>query len=147
MKWSRTVTGIVIVSLSVLSFFVMTGCASVVHDPAYDGDDVTKLVTRCSDACFILMAQNNNFYDARTYINGQRITLLPGMMPKALPIVISRGMLDGAGCLQVFVQLFPDNKSGYSDRECPAQGSRLSLTIEESYGGHPLHVWLVPWAK
>lgn len=142
MKYVRTRVALAIAGTATLVYIL--GCASLQHDPRYDGVEEQE-PSRCSDACFVLMAQNNNWAEARTYINGRRVALLPAMMIKPVPIVITRWMLDGAGCLVVFVQLFPDNKAGSSSRECPAPGSRLTLSIEESYGQHPLHVWLTAW--
>lgn len=54
-------------------------------------------------------------------------------------------MLDGAGCMTVLVKLYPDTKTAYSSRARPIPGSRLELAIAESYGEHPLHLWLQDW--
>jgi hypothetical protein len=95
----------------------------------------------------VLAARNDNYFEARVYINGRRAATLPGMMAKAVGIPIRRSTLDGAGCMVVFVKLYPDNKAAYSSNACPVPGSQLELAIDESYGGHPLRLWLQDWRR
>jgi hypothetical protein len=94
-----------------------------------------------------MTARNDNYSEARVYINGQRAATLPGMMRRAVGIPIRRSMLDGAGCMEVFVKLYSDTKTASSSKACPIPGSQLQLAIEESYGGHPLNLWLQDWRK
>jgi hypothetical protein len=56
-------------------------------------------------------------------------------------------MLDGSGCMEVLVKLFPDTKAAYSSKVCPVTGSRLELAIADSFGQMPLHVWLQDWRR
>lgn len=119
--------------LAFLAGLIMAGCASVPREP-------------CLDRCWVMQARNDNYYEARVYVNGARVATLPSLMGKSVGIPITRSMLDGAGCLVVYVRLYPDSKTASSERECPNDRSRLELSIEESYGMHPLHVWLNNWA-
>lgn len=128
---------------------LLGGCASLPRDTEYDGA-VGGAVgpsepARCTDICWVMTARNDNYYEARAYINGRRIATLPGLMANPVAIPISRSMLDGAGCMVVFVQLYPDTKRASSTRECPVPGSRLQLAVGESYGGFPLQLYLQDW--
>ena len=126
---------------------LLQACATIKHDPTYDGAPQLAEKPRCTDVCWVMSARNDNFYEARVYINGQRAATLPGMMAKGVGIPIRRSMLDGAGCMVVFVKLYPDMNTAYSSNACPVPGSQLELAVEESYGGHPLHLWLQDWRK
>lgn len=134
-------------AVTFLMLVLLQACASIPHDPSYDGAPDRAEKPRCTDVCWVMAARNDNFYEARVYINGQRKATLPGMMAKAVDIPITRSMLDAAGCMIVFVKLYPETKTAYSSNACPVPGSRLELGIEESYGGHPLHLWLQDWRK
>jgi hypothetical protein len=92
-----------------------------------------------------MSARNDNYFEARVYISGQRVATLPGMMAKEVGIPIRRSMLDGGGCMAVVVKLYPDTKVASSSRACPVPGSRLELAIADSYGEHPLQLWLQDW--
>jgi hypothetical protein len=139
------VLGILLITLMMSA--MLGACASMPHDPSYDGARELVEAPRCTDACWVLSARNDNYYEARVYINGQRAATLPGMMAKAVGIPITRSMLNGAGCMAVFVKLYPDTKTAYSSDACPVPGSQLELAVEPSYGGHPLHLWLQDWRR
>jgi hypothetical protein len=128
---------------------LLGACVSVPRAQSYSSyDEATKQVDaapECTDICWVMTARNDNYYEARAYVNGTRVATLPGMMAGAVRIPISRSMLDGAGCIVAFVQLYPDTKKAYSTKECPVRGSRLELAVGESYGGHPLHLYLQEW--
>ena len=133
-----------------MSVLLLGACASIPrasmsHAQSYDGAPEQAEAPRCTDICWIMSARNDNYYEARVYINGQRVAALPGMTAKDVRIPIKRSMLDAAGCMVVAVKLFPDTKGAYSSRECPASGSRLELSVGTSYGGFPLHVWVNQW--
>lgn len=126
---------------------LLTACASVPRNPEYDGQ-VAREVARCQPGpCWEMQAINNNYYEARVYVNGVRVAILPGNMLKSVPVLVTRAALDGAGCFVVYVKLWPDTKTAYSERGCPNSRSRLELSVEDSYGGHPLHVWVQDWAR
>jgi len=94
-----------------------------------------------------MSASNDNYFEARVYILGQRVATLPGTMAKGVAIPVKRSMLDGSGCMEVLVKLFPDTKAAYSSKVCPVTGSRLELAVADSYGQMPLHVWLQDWRR
>jgi hypothetical protein len=139
------VLGILLITLMMTA--MLGACASIPHDPGYDGARELVEAPRCTDTCWVMSARNDNFYEARVYINGQRAATLPGMMGKAVGIPITRSMLNGAGCMMVFVKLYPDTKTAYSSDACPVPGSQLELAVDASYGGHPLHLWLQDWRR
>lgn len=118
-------------------------CASIPHDPNFEGEPAGAIAEppRCVEFCWIMTARNHNYSAARVYINGRRVATLGGMTSKDVGIPITRSMLDGTGCMTVFVKLLPDTKSS-SSTACPAPGARLDLAIEGSSGGYPLHLWL-----
>jgi hypothetical protein len=142
-----TVLGLLAVSFMMLA--LLGACASLPRDTEYDGAvggaAGPSEPARCTDICWVMTARNDNYYEARAYINGRRIATLPGLMAKPVAIPISRSMLDGAGCMVVTVQLYPDTKRANSTRECPVPGSRLQLAVGESYGGFPLQLYLQDW--
>lgn len=119
--------------------------ASMSHAQSYDGESEQAEASRCTDVCWVMSARNDNYYEARVYINGQRVAALPGMTAKDVRIPIKRSMLDAAGCMVVFVKLFPVTKGAHSSKECPVPGARLELAVGTSYGSFPLHVWLNEW--
>jgi hypothetical protein len=130
---------------------LLGACASIPSDTAYDGAMGGALgppaLPSCNDICWLMAARNDNYYEARVYINGHRVARLPGMMAKSIGIPIRKSMLDGAGCMEVYVQLFPDTKAAHSSTQCPAPGSQLELAINESYGEHPLRLALQDWRR
>jgi len=69
------------------------------------------------------------------------------MTAKAVTIPVTRSMLDAAGCMIVFVKLYPELRTAYSSNACPVPGSELELSVEESYGGYPLRLWLQDWRR
>jgi hypothetical protein len=117
------------------------------HVPSYDGALEKAQAPRCTDVCWVMAAKNDNFYEARVYINGQRVATIPGMAAKAVAIPATRSMLDGAGCMTVFVKLYPEMKTAFSSDTCPVPGSQLELSVEESLGGNPLRLWLQDWRR
>ena len=119
--------------------------ASMSHAQSYDGESDQAEAPRCTDVCWVMSARNDNYYEARVYISGQKVATLPGMTAKDVRIPIRRSMLDATGCMVVFVRLFPDTKGAYSSQECPVPGSRLELAVGTSSGIFPLHVWLNQW--
>ena len=130
-----------------MSVLLLGACASMPHASmsqalGYDGELEQVEAPRCTDICWVMSARNDNFYEARVYIRGQKVAALPGMTGKAVQIPIRRSMLDAAGCMVVAVRLFPDTKEAYSSKECPVPGSRLELAVGASYGEHPLRLWL-----
>jgi hypothetical protein len=145
MDGELVVPGMLVVTL--LMVVLLQACASIPHDPNYDGASDKAERPRCTNVCWVLAARNDNYFEARVYINGQRAATLPGMMAKAVVIPITRSMLDAAGCMVVFVKLYPDTKAAYSSNACPVPGSRLELGIDDSYAGRPLHLWLQDWRK
>jgi hypothetical protein len=143
-----TVPGLLAVLFTMV--LLLGACASLPRDP--DNAGVMGGVgpsdpASCTDLCWLMSARNDNYFEARVYINGHRVARLPGMMAKSAAIPIRKSMLDGAGCMEVYVQLFPVEKTAYSSRECPAQGSQLELAINESYGEHPLRLSLQDWRR
>ena len=141
-----TVSGLLAVSFMIV--MLLGGCASLPHDPEYDGVMGGAVgpsgPASCTDGCWVMTARNSNYYEARAYVNGHRVATLPGLMANVVRIPISRTMLDGAGCMVVMVKLYPDTKTAYSSNECPVPGSRLELDVAESYG-EPLHLYLQEW--
>ena len=130
---------------TILMCALLGACASIPQNRNYDGAAEQVEAPRCIDICWVMSVRNDNYYEARVYISGQRVATLPGMMRKDVGIPITRSMLDGAGCMAVEVKLYPDTKSASSSRQCPTPGSRLELAIAESYGEHPLHLYLQDW--
>jgi hypothetical protein len=126
---------------------LMEACATVPRAASYDEATEQVEMHRCTDICWVMSARNNNYSEARVYINGRRAATLPGLMGKDVAIPIRRSMLDGAGCMVVFVKLYPEMNTAYSSNECPVPGSRLELAIEESNGNYPLRLWLQDWRK
>ena len=130
-------------------------CASIPRAANYDG--AYELVetprgaseqidaSRCTDTCWVMSARNDNYFEARVYVRGQRVATLPGMMAKDVHIPIARSMLDATGCMAVVVALYPDTKTARSANACPVPGSRLQLAIAESYGRLPLQLYLQDW--
>lgn len=112
---------------------LLTACASLASDP--------------TPPLWVISAKNENFDEARVYVNNIRVATLPGMMYGSVGIPVTRSMLRGDGCLVVYVKLWPSEKAVHSDVACPVRGSRLSLSIEESYGRFPLHAWLVDYVR
>lgn len=112
---------------------LLTACASLAPDT--------------SPPLWVIRAQNDNYDEARVYINDVRVATLPGNMSKSVGIPVTRSMLTGDGCLVAYVKLWPSEKAIHSDHVCPVRGSRLSLSIEESYGRFPLHVWFVDFVR
>jgi hypothetical protein len=148
----KSMEGVLAVSGILVTTFLMGACASIPHRPSYyDGAAQPIEAPRqvqapsCTDICWLMSVQNNNYFDARVYINGKSVGLLPGMMAKHVAIPISRSMLDARGCMVVFVKLYPDMKTAQSSAECPVPGSRLELAIEDSHSGFPLRLWLQDW--
>ena len=133
--------------LFLLTSILLGACASIPNDLDYSGAPEILETPRCIDVCWVMLTRNDNFNEARVYISGQRVATLPGMMAKNVAIPIRRSMLDGAGCLVVFVNLYPDAKTESSTKQCPVAGSRLELAIPESNGAHPLNLWLQDWRK
>lgn len=138
--------------LTLLLCLLLSGCASIPHNPNYyaasqqvEGASEQGEAHRCTDICWVMSARNDNYFEARVYILGQRVATLPGTMAKGVPIPVKRSMLDGSGCMEILVKLFPDTKTAYSSKVCPVTGSRLELAIADSYGEMPLHVWLQDW--
>lgn len=133
----------------------LLACASIPRDPNYDGSFGGALgggggpiePPGCTDICWVMSVRNDNYSEARVYINGLRAATLPGMMRRAVGIPIRRSMLDGAGCMDVIVKLYPDTKTARSSKACPVKGSRLDLSINESYGFQPLQLWLNDWRR
>src|SRR5215208_1911991 len=114
--------------ITFLLALVLGACASIPqasmsHALAYDGAPEQLEAPRCSDICWVMSATNENYFEARVFINGQRVARLPGMMTKQVAIPISRSILDAAGCMVVFVKLYPDTKTASSSKECPVPGS------------------------
>jgi hypothetical protein len=141
--WIERYVAGVLTSLGILVIMLLMGaCASIQRDPSYEEE-----APRCTEICWVMTVRNDNYSEARVYINGQRAATLPGMMRRAVGIPIRRSMLDGAGCMEVFVKLYSDTKTASSSKACPIPGSQLQLAIEESYGGHPLNLWLQDWRK
>jgi hypothetical protein len=138
------VLGILLITLMMTA--MLGACASIQHDPSYDGAPEAQ-AHRCTDVCWVLAAKNDNFYEARVYINGQRVATIPGMAAKAVAIPVTRSMLDAAGCMTVFVKLYPEMKTAFSSNACPVPGSQLELSVEESLGGYPLRLWLQDWRR
>ena len=133
---------------------LLAGCASIPRYPNYDGASeqaegasVQVEAPRCINICWLMSARNDNYFEARVYILGQRVATLPGTMAKGVRIPVKRSMLDGSGCMEVLVKLFPDTKAAYSSKVCPVTGSRLELAIADSFGQMPLHVWLQDWRR
>ena len=128
---------------------LLGACVSLPHAQRYSKyDEATKQIEAapsCTDICWVMTARNDNYNEARAYVNGRRVATLPGLMANAVRIPISRSMLDAAGCMVVFVQLYPDTKRAYSAKECPVPGSRLELAVAESSAGDPLHLYLQQW--
>jgi hypothetical protein len=160
---STNVGGLMSPNTTFLMSVLLRACATVPHSPSYyeereqvegererleAGEPEKVEAPRCTDICWVMLARNDNFYEARVYIGGQRVARLPGMMAKDVAIPIRRSMLDGTGCMVVFVELYPDTKAAYSSKQCPVPGrSRLELAIAESCGGHPLQLWLQDWQR
>jgi hypothetical protein len=131
-----------------MSVLLLGACASMPRtsmSQARGFDGAPEQVERCTDTCWLMSARNENYFEARVYIRGQRVATLPGMTAKQVAIPITRSMLDAAGCMVIFVQLSPDTKTAYSSKECPVPGSRLELAVGNSYGEHPLRLWLNEW--
>src|SRR5712671_7089651 len=61
---------------------LLGGCASIPREPSFDA--VAELVepSRCTEICWVMSARNDNYFEARVYISGQRVATLPGMMAK-----------------------------------------------------------------
>jgi hypothetical protein len=144
-----TVSGLL--AILFMMVLLLGGCASLPSESAYDGAVGGALgppaLPSCTDICWLMAARNDNYYEARVYINGHRVARLPGMMAKSVGIPIRKSMLDAAGCMEVYVQLFPDTKAAHSSTQCPAPGSQLELAINESYGEHPLRLALQDWRR
>lgn len=133
--------------IPILMSVLLGACASTPHGLSYDEAPERVEARRCTDICWVMLARNDDFNEARVYITGQRIATLPGLMANDVAIPIRRSMLDGAGCMVVFVKLYPDMKSGYSSRQCPVPGSRLQLAIQPNNAGNSLNLWLNDWRR
>jgi hypothetical protein len=136
-----------LLAVTILMATLLGACASVQRDPGYDGAAEQVQAPHCTDICWVMAAKNDNFYEARVYINGQRAATIPGLTDKAVSIPITRSMLTPAGCIVVFVRLYPEAKTAYSSDTCPVPGSQLELAIGESNGGHPLRLWVQDWRR
>jgi hypothetical protein len=152
------VHGILVITF--LLTLLLGACASVPRYAGYDGAaEVPQAalhveganregnVPLCRESCWVMSVRNDNFYDAKIYINGMRAATLPGLMAKEVGIPITRSMLDAGGCINVFVRLQLDAKTAHSSKVCPGPGSRLQLSIENSSGAYPLHLWLQDWGR
>lgn len=63
MKWTRTRAGLAITIATVVSFLVMEGCASIPHDPRYDGE--SEIIAAPSDSVTLIpvLIENNRSRD------------------------------------------------------------------------------------
>jgi hypothetical protein len=147
----KYIAGVLIVmellAVTILMASLLGACASLPRDPGYDGASEQIQAPSCADNCWVMAAKNDNFNEARVYINGRRAATIPGLTAKAVNIPITRSMLNPAGCVVVFVRLYPDTRTASSSDACPVPGSQLELAIDDSNGGHPLRLWLQDWRK
>jgi len=128
-----------------LALIVTPACASVQHDPLYDGATATEQdAAHCvqSGPCTVLQIDNSNFYEAVIYLNGGRIGQITGN--HKAPIFIRDSQLVDGRCATIVVRLIGPGTVASSTKECVREGWRYTLAIDPSLAGMPLHLWLVP---
>lgn len=131
-------------TLLLLSLALVTACASVQHDPEYDGSTLRDAALCLKlGPCTVVQVESRNFYDAELTVNGQRLGYAVGNSHTTLFVPNVR--LDPSGCGVIRAVFRMTSVAVSSSKECVRPGDHFNLDIDPSSPLQPFpKIWLNP---